>query len=127
MRGCVTDHNVMTIPLDIVLDLPSVDAVHGCYDTDNGPWGTVRHILDHKSRENEGRGWDDPTWQQETPIHLFLGSDDQSISAYGMANYMVDSYRNQLLMGNGHHRVANLYNLGRKFVYFTFDYTAASW
>lgn len=126
MRGCVTDGNVMTIPLEIVLDLPSVDAMHGFYDP--GPWGTVRDILDRKASENEWKtDWMSETWQQETPIHLFFGHDENSLNTYGASAYMHDIYRNQLLMGNGHHRVANLHKLGRKFVYFVFDWRASSW
>ena len=110
--------NHMTIPIEFVLDLPSVDAEHPDEPHDGGSLGSVESILDKKLRDVEYYGWDED-FEQKTPIHLFIG--DGSKKRYSTGGETDDAYRGKLIMGNGHHRVAHLYAIGRKYVWFTWD------
>lgn len=117
----------MTIPLDVVLDLPSVDAPI----RDNGVTvglDTVLSIVDRKRSDNNYNRDTfplDPTWQQKFPIHLFIAS--TSPNPYFYKDAFLEKYQGQLIMGNGHHRVTHLLDLGRKFVYFSFDVYETGW
>ena len=121
------DH--MTIPLEVVLDLPSVDAPI----CDNGTTvglDTVWSTVDRKRSDNNYNRDTfplDPTWQQKFPIHLFIASVDPNPCYYHYEDAFLEKYRGELIMGNGHHRVTHLLDLGRKFVYFSFDFYETGW
>lgn len=103
------------MPLDEVLKLPSVDGLD---------YGPVADVLPSKERDMQS-GWEKDHYDrlrqrmadhgQETPVHIFTAGR----RAYGSP--IPRELRGQLMMGNGHHRVAMARQLGITDIAYTPD------
>jgi hypothetical protein len=127
--------------LSDILDLPSIDS-DGFADADNlddenSEWYslTVSDLMESKTDELEYGGnssadeYDairesmDEHGYNTVPIHVTYGSD--LCPAYGTE--CPDRYRNSLVMGNGHHRVAIALALGHTTMMVTDDLIESGW
>lgn len=106
------------MPMNEVLKLPSIDAL--AYDGPAGPRHTVGDMLDSKKADFGIDKWhygpmreSMQTEGQRTPIHIFTAGR----KAYGVP--IPEELRGQRMLGNGHHRVAMMHELGMDEVKYT--------